>query len=100
MNENKTENVNIGIANIKNVGYDSTGRFREGSELITVNRNLRKAKSNGLNYKNIEIFNVSKDKSFGSLTDIFVLKSKKKKSSILKDHIMSIQTGRTPARSS
>lgn len=94
----KNENGNIALANIKNVGFDSTGRSREGSQLADFPDYMRKSISTGKDVEFVSLIELArKSDSFELLENIFISKSSQKgrKLSELCDFI---GTGKTPAR--
>ena len=97
----KVELIDIPIVNISNVGYDSTGREREGNELPsfakTTNIALTKRKTSrsvGL------LLNVNKSDTFKNLSAFFIRSIKSIKGVKLTSICKEMCTGRTPARSS
>lgn len=94
----KNENGSIALANIKNVGFDSTGRFREGSQLADFPDYMRKSISTGRDIEFVSLIELSKKSdSFELLENIFISKNPQKGRKLF-DLCEFIGTGKTPAR--
>lgn len=94
----KLESGQIALANIKNVGFDSTGRHRDGSELPDFSTNMKNAIAKGKGHKFVSIIDVpEKSQSFELLENLFIAKSSLK-GRRLNEVCEYIGTGRTPAR--
>ena len=94
----KNENGSIALANIKNVGFDSTGRFREGSQLADFPDYMRKSISTGRDIEFVSLIELSKKSdSFELLENIFISKNSQKGRKLF-DLCEFIGTGKTPAR--
>ena len=95
----KNEPIKLALATIDNVGFDSTGRFREGSKLPYFADVMNTAIDKGKSYKFVEIISYPKKmETFARLSDVFIAKSKNKNDLLLGDVCHFIGTGRTPAR--
>jgi len=99
-NENeKNEPINLALATINNVGFDSTGRKREGSLLPYFADVMNEAISAEKSYKFVELMRyATKAETFEKLSDVFIVKSKNKNDLLLGEISEFIGTGRTPAR--
>jgi type I restriction enzyme M protein len=86
--ENKKELINIEYIDIKNVGYDSTGRAIDKNDLLNI-----------LNIQNTFIEKIEKINSL-SLVNDFISKNESSLNykKILKDVSLEVNTGKTPAR--
>lgn len=98
INKNRGLKIKIPIADVKNVGYDATGRVREGSQLKNCAKLMKDVK---VKNKSLEFVNLSSELEIGNtfeeLSNLFI--NQQKKSSIkLKDLCSFIGTGKTPAR--
>lgn len=93
------EPVNLALATIDNVGFDATGRRREGSKLPYLANYLNKAISEGTSVKFVDLQNYKrKSETFSRLSDVFIIKQKNKNDMFLADVCHFIGIGRTPAR--
>jgi type I restriction enzyme M protein len=98
-NKEKSEPIQLALATIKNVGFDATGRYREGSELPYFSDVMNTAIDKGESQQFVEmVFYPEKSDTFTRLSDIFIAKSKNKNDLLLGDICQFIGTGRTPAR--
>lgn len=98
-NKEVNESIDLALATIDNVGFDSTGRSREGSELPFFADFMTNAISTGKPCKYVELIPYArKIETFTKLSDVFISKSKNKNDLILGDICHFIGTGRTPAR--
>jgi type I restriction enzyme M protein len=100
--KNKSEEkepIDLALATIANVGFDSTGRKREGNKLPYFKEYVNKATMNRKSYNYVELLSyTTKAETFEKLSDIFITKSKNKNDLLLGDICRFIGTGRTPAR--
>ncbi len=93
-----SEKTRIALANIKNVGFDSTGRFKEGSQLGNFPEFMKKALETNNDCEFVSIIDVpEKADSFSLLENIFIAKNIKKGKQ-LSEFCEFIGTGKTPAR--
>lgn len=93
-----SEKTRIALANIKNVGFDSTGRYKEGSQLGKFPEFMRKALETNNDCEFVSIIDVpEKADSFSLLENIFIAKNIKKGKQ-LSEFCEFIGTGKTPAR--
>ena len=99
-NENeKNEPIDLALATINNVGFDSTGRKREGNILPYFADVMDDAINTGKSCKFVELIPyATKAETFEKLSDVFIVKSKNKNDLLLGDISKFIGTGRTPAR--
>lgn len=96
-NENNT--IQIPIATLTNVGFDSTGRTINGSQLISCAKLLKKAKLDNLSTDYINVSDKIKIKdTFKELSNLFIKQTTTIDSVKLNDLCIDITTGRTPAR--
>ena len=96
-NECKEPSI-VALANIKNVGFDSTGRDKEGTQLTSFSKIMNEAIKTNKSKEYVSIIELpNKKSSFELLESFFILKSSIKgpKLSELSEYI---GTGRTPAR--
>jgi len=94
----KIEKGTIALANIKNVGFDSTGRLREGSQLGNFPDHMRKSIALGKDFEFVSLIDLQKKSdSFELLENIFISKCSQKGRK-LSDLCDFIGTGKTPAR--
>lgn len=100
LNEKDRDDENaILYANIKNVGFDSTGRSKDGSQLLNFAHEMKKV-DGGKSSEYIEKINALKKKdSFSLLENIFIKKLDNNSGILLSDLCTHIGTGKTPARS-
>ncbi len=97
-NEHK-EPIGLALATIDNVGFDSTGRKRDGNMLPYFADAMNEAISSGKICKFVEVIPYAKkSETFEKLSDVFIAKSKNKDDLLLGDICEFIGTGRTPAR--
>lgn len=97
----RLEKLSIAWANIKNVGFDSTGRFRAGSQLESFPILMKKAIKTRRDHDFISVLDVAeKGDSFKALESIFISNNAKntKGGRLLSDLCEFIGTGKTPAR--
>jgi len=95
----KNEPIDLALATIDNVGFDSTGRKRDGNILPYFAAVMSKAISTGKPHKFVELIPyATKSETFEKLSDVFIVKSKNKNDLLLGELCQFIGTGRTPAR--
>jgi len=95
----KYEPIDLALATIDNVGFDSTGRKRDGNILPYFADVMNDAINTGKPCKFVELISyATKAESFEKLSDVFIVKSKNKNDLLLGDICQFIGTGRTPAR--
>jgi type I restriction enzyme M protein len=99
-NEDRSKKIRVCLANISNVGYDSTGRTREGNQLLRVGNDIEKcvttSQENGLCKLSAEI---PKNKTLIDLSDLISGRSVIQTGKRIKDIAQVICNGKTPARS-
>ena len=96
----KTEPLKLALASIDNVGFDSTGRFRDGSRLPYFAKVMDAAIARGASRQFVEMVSYrEKKETFARLSDVFIAKPKNKGDLHLGDVCQFIGIGRTPARS-
>lgn len=103
-NAEKSAPVKVVAVSIDNVGFDSTGRARSGSQLEAVAKQLRLAKKGIITSKCVRLLpEISKSSSIASLPDLLSgrLTSSISKNTIpLSDIVEVACNGRTPSRAS
>jgi len=93
------EPINVAVATIKNVGYDSTGRLRQGNQLSSFSSIMKQCIKTSISQEYVEIINYnSKFDTFKSLSNIFIEKKLKKGDCTLESICEYIGTGKTPPR--
>lgn len=102
--KNKTErneSVSVGVATIDNVGFDSTGRSREGNQLPLFSDYITDAIKKGKNYEFVELLDFErKEQTFKNLSDFFINQVHSEGDLLLDEVCEFIGTGRTPPRKS
>lgn len=99
--EDRSSNIGIALAEIKNVGFDSTGRPRAGEDLTVSIQHLRKTIATGKESGNCRLLsNVPKDSSLSTLQKLLNESAPSSDGSTLtlRDVAELITTGRTPPR--
>lgn len=99
--EDRTNKIRVGLAEVTNVGYDSTGRAREGSHLPLVAADLKKslAKNSGVGACKL-LPETPKGSTFSKLADLISGKARKSSGKTLRDVVEVARTGKTPSRAS
>ena len=93
------ESINVALATIDNVGFDTTGRARSGSQLPSFADSMKGALDKGESNDLVQLIDLGKkDETFANLSDIFIAKITNKNDLLLSDVVEFIGTGRTPAR--
>ncbi|MDJ0743028.1 MAG: N-6 DNA methylase [Xenococcaceae cyanobacterium MO_167.B27] len=93
------ESLNLCIANISNVGFDATGRFREGSQLSNISHQMKRVINGKTKSELIKLVKVNKKShSFANITNILINQNQAIGSLRLQDVCQVISTGKTPAR--
>jgi len=91
--------VSVILGNVRNVGFDSTGRQREGNELLSLPERMREAARAGKSSVPIEVHNYSaKRNTFAQLESIFVGAASSRAGVPLSEICEYIGTGKTPPR--
>ena len=94
-----TEPIKLALATIDNVGFDSTGRPRQGSKLPFFSETVRCAITTGRSSKFVELIEYPrKAETFEKLSNVFITRSHHRGDLLLGDICEFIGTGRTPAR--
>ncbi len=95
----QNESIKIPIATITNIGYDSTGRYKSGNQLLELDKLIKKSLKNNKDNDIVKLvdFKYKKD-TFKKLSNIFINKKMKKNDFLLYELCEYIGTGRTPAR--
>ena len=98
-NKDKNNILQIPIATLTNIGFDSTGRHKDGSQLDTCAELLKKVKENNIPIEFVKLSNkiMIKD-TFSELSDLFINQTENINSIKLSELCSVISTGRTPAR--
>lgn len=97
--QEESENNKILFANIKNVGFDATGRYRKGSQLIEFPSAMQRAMNSGVSTQFVEVIDAGKKfNSFKVLENIFFNQFKSEGGVVLSEVCKYIGTGKTPAR--
>ncbi len=95
----QNEPIDLALATIDNVGFDSTGRKRDGNMLPHFAGAMNESIDSGKSCKFVELIHYAKkSETFDKLSDVFIAKSKNKNDLLLGDVCQFIGTGRTPAR--
>lgn len=95
----KNDLIQIPIANITNVGFDSTGRFRDGSQLIECAELMNKSKKENKTISFVKLSDrISKKDTFKELSNLFIKQNQDSSKTKLEDLCTNISTGKTPAR--
>ncbi|KAF3978703.1 MAG: N-6 DNA methylase [Methylococcales symbiont of Iophon sp. n. MRB-2018] len=95
----KNEPINLALATINNVGFDSTGRKRDGNILPYFANTMNESINTGKPCKFVELISYTKkSETFEKLSDVFISKPKNKNDLLLGSLCQFIGTGRTPAR--
>ncbi len=95
----RNEPMKLALATVDNIGFDSTGRYREGSKLPHFADAMNTAIDKGKSHQFVEMISYpEKSATFSLLSDAFITKSKNKNDLLLGDICQFIGTGRTPAR--
>lgn len=98
----KTESTTVASIDIDNVGFDSTGRPRTGSQLSNAPRILRDAIEGRVVDKGVRLFStVSKGSSIASLPEMLsrrMINSNPENSMVLSKLLDAASNGRTPGR--
>jgi type I restriction enzyme M protein len=99
--EDLEEKLRIGVANVTNVGFDSTGRTRDANQLPQVARDLRETFATTSEKGTCKLLPpVTKGSTFSKLADLLSGRSRTTSSKKLRDLLEIARTGKTPARSS
>lgn len=91
-------NVDVPVVDVTNVGYDSTGRDRPGSQLTQAGNDLRESMKSGLAVGMARHVVVPRAASLSSIASVSSRRSMPQSSRRLADVVELAQTGRTPAR--
>lgn len=95
----KLEPISVATASINNVGFDSTGRPRSGSQLPILATLIESAIKNNKSTEFVEMISFNtKQETFEKLSNIFISKSTRNDDVLLGDVCEFIGTGKTPAR--
>lgn len=95
----RKEPIKLALATISNVGFDTTGRYKEGNQLPSFSENMASAIATGKNNELVELLDYkSKEDVFKNLSEIFIPKIKNAGDLTLDQVTSFIGTGRTPAR--
>ncbi|MGH8126738.1 MAG: N-6 DNA methylase [Gammaproteobacteria bacterium] len=95
------EPIALVFANVKNVGFDSTGREIQGNELDSLPDQMREAANTGRDKKCVSVLAINKkSETFAGLDKIFIGPKKNIMGVSLAKLCEYIGTGKTPARSS
>lgn len=96
----RAESIDIKMANISNVGFDSTGRDREGNQLPDLAKNLNQITDNARFHEQFSLIdNLCKSETFSKLSEFFISSESLRQGIQLAEICEVITTGRTPARS-
>jgi type I restriction enzyme M protein len=95
-----SDEVSIAFAEVQNIGYDATGRHRDGDQLRELGDQLRTAvmlaEDSGIVHR---LKAVKKEQTFQLLAELTISKHRQQQRHCLGDITELISTGRTPARS-
>lgn len=98
-NSEANQKNKIAFANIKNVGFDATGRTRDGNQLPVFPELMRMAVDSGIEKDFVYIFGSNKKAdSFDFLEEIFIKQANPVAGVKLSELCEYIGTGKTPAR--
>ena len=100
-NENRNINVRICIANVTNVGYDTTGRKREGSQLPDLAKQIHESMKLKRGFSICSLTPpVAKGETFSKLPELLANRIARHKTIRLGDIVQLVTCGRTPPRAS
>lgn len=93
------ENFKLAFANIKNVGFDATGRARQGSDLLSFPEHMERAIKLGKKSDYVRVIPISKkETTFQQLDNLVLQSTRQTKGPQLADLCEYIGTGKTPPR--
>ncbi len=99
--EDRTKKVRIGLAEVKNVGFDSTGRAREGSDLPFIASYMKKSLTQKSGVGACKLLpETPKGSTFSKLADLISGRARRGSGKTLRDLVEVARTGKTPSRSS
>lgn len=96
--QERNKNVGVVLATISNVGYDSTGRLRLGSQLDGLAERMRTPERHPCDHVSL-LSPVKATETFEVLSTSSISKRRGNRGVPLGDLVSTIKTGRTPARS-
>lgn len=99
-NENKEEKIKIVLANVTNVGYDSTGRIRKQNQLTELSKDIKKCLQYGSDVGVCKLLpEIQKENTFSEIGNLIAGRNNSEKQLKL-GHVVELATnGRTPGRS-
>jgi type I restriction enzyme M protein len=97
--EDRKEKVQIALANVTNVGYDSTGRARKDTQLVQLAQDLRSCLKSKSNVGLCRILpEISKEDTFSELGNLLAGRISATNTAKLRDVVELVTNGRTPPR--
>lgn len=97
--DDRKEKVQIALANVTNVGYDSTGRARKDNQLMQVAKDLQSCLELKSNFGICRILpEISKEDTFAELGNLLAGRISTTNASKLRDVVEFVTNGRTPPR--
>ena len=95
----RSDSIKIVYSKISNVGYDSTGRTKEGNQLENLPLSIKKALEEGADTQNCKLLiEVLKGQTFSKIRELIMMENQEGESIHLSELIDIISTGKTPAR--
>lgn len=99
LGENRKENINIVLANVTNVGYDTTGRARKDTQLAQLAQDLHTSLKSKINTGICRILpEVYKENTFSELSNLLAGRVGDNYAIKLRDVVEFTTNGRTPSR--
>ena len=97
--EEADDHTTIAFADVTNVGFDTTGRFRSDNQLTKLPEDLKKSRAKNKNQGICQIFpKISKHATFSSLKTLIAEEKSIKSKFRLRDVVEFARTGKTPPR--
>ena len=97
--EDRKEKVQIALANVTNVGYDSTGRARKDTQLTQLAQDLQSCLKSKSNVGICRILpEISKEDTFSEFGNLFAGRINTTSTAKLRDIVELVTNGRTPPR--
>lgn len=101
LDEDRKATVRICVSNVSNVGYDATGRKREGNQLVTLAEQLAESIASQKDVGTCSLtVAVPKSATFSSLPEMLAKRVARGKTVCLSEILTSVTCGRTPPRAS
>jgi type I restriction enzyme M protein len=100
LDEDRSEGIRIPLANVTNIGYDTTGRKRNNSQLPSLPQDLKSCMESGTSIDICRILpEIQKGNTFSELCNLFAGKIKLANGTKLGSIVETINIGHTPPRS-